>query len=128
VASAQSFTVNDNPLKKDTRAINTFIEPKIFMNKLIKKRQELITNSTIHEIDSRYDYRPDKLAYEIYGQDFWYPVILIANDLGSILQFKSGNMNFKCKTPSLSVIKNILGLPDYDMITVDTIVDEIFKN
>jgi len=122
-----AFTVNENINTKDTRAINTFIEPHLFMNNLLKAKKDLEKNATIIDIDSRYDYRPDRLAYEIYGQDFWYPAILIVNNLGSILQFKADVLNFKCKIPSTSDITAIIGLPQNEHITLEKIVDNMFK-
>jgi len=127
MALAQSFTVNENPLYKDTQIIDMYIEPHIFMNKMITQRAELIASSIITEIDSRYDYRPDRLAYDLYGQDFWYPAILIANNMGSLLQFKAETLNFKCKVPSIEAIQNIIAAPAAEHINIDEMVEEIFK-
>jgi len=123
-----AFTVNENITTKDTRAINSFIEPHLFMNNLLKAKKDLERNATIIDIDSRYNYRPDRLAYEVYGQDFWYPAILIVNNLGSILQFKADILNFKCKIPAVDDVRNILGLPQNEHITLETIVDNVFKS
>jgi hypothetical protein len=128
MASAQSFKVNDNPLIKDTRAIDTYIEPHIFINKLIKQQRELEKGMTIIDIDSRYNFRPDRLAFELYGQDFWYPAILVINNLGSLLQFKAEILNFKCKIPSMEAIKRVLSITDIEHITIDSIVNDMYNN
>jgi hypothetical protein len=127
MASGQSLVVNDNIYTKNTEAIDSFIEPHIFMNKLLRYRRELEKNMTTIDIDSRYNYRPDRLAFELYGQDFWYPAILVVNNLGSILQFKADVLNFKCKVPSIDIIKKILNAPEVEHITVDGIINEMFK-
>ena len=100
MARADSILVNANKSTKDTRAIDEFIDPHIFMNKIIKRKGDLERNSIIVDIDPRYNYRPDRIAYEYYEQDFWYPAILAVNNMGSMLQFKAETMNFKCKIPS----------------------------
>jgi hypothetical protein len=127
MASALSFTVNDNKTLKNLEAINTFIEPRIFMNKLIKNRRLIINNSKIIELDPRYDIRPDKMAYEYNADDFWYPAILNAKNLGSILQFKAGNMSFKCNIPNKKIISTILGKETKEIANINTIVNNIFK-
>ena len=108
MAKADSVLVNDNPIFKNTTLVDSFTECHIFENFLIKHRVELLKDLDTVEIDERYDYRPDRLAYEIYKQDFWFPAILIANNIGSILQFKAGSMNFKCKIPKKTNIDNII--------------------
>jgi hypothetical protein len=127
MAIATGFTVNDNVTTKNTDLIDLFIEPHIFMNELIKNRSELILNSKTVEIDSRYDYRPDRMAYEHYGQDFWYPAILIANNIGSILQFKAKELGFSCRIPSADVIKEIINIPDSEHLNL-TEFPVLFKN
>jgi hypothetical protein len=90
--------------------IDSFTSLEVFENIFIKNKKLLEKNATIKEIDSRYDYRPDTLAYEVYGQDFYYPAILIANNLGSIIQFKSSNMSNKCKIPSQDDINKLISI------------------
>ena len=127
MATAQSFLVNDNPLHKDTQIIDMYIEPHIFMNKIITHRTELLNSSQIIDIDPRYDYRTDRLAYDLYGQDFWYPAILAVNNMGSLLQFKAETLNFKCKIPSAEAIQSIISTPPREQINIESMVNEIFK-
>ena len=128
MARAQSFLVNDNVRVKDTRLINAFIEPHIFLNELIRRKNSLVLSSTTVEIDARYDFRPDRLAYEQYGEDFWYPAILVVNNMGSMLQFKAATLNYKCKIPSAEIVREIIGAVNETSITVDSIVNDLFKN
>ena len=109
MAKADSVLVNDNPLFKNTSLIDSFTEPLIFNNVLIKHREAvLLCECDDITIDERYNYRPDRLAYEIYGQDFWYPAILIANNIGSMLQFKAESLNFKCKVPRKTHVEKLV--------------------
>jgi hypothetical protein len=128
MAKANSILVNDNKTTKDTRAINEFINPHIYANKFIKHRKLLQQNATLVDIDPRFDYRPDRLAYEQYGQDFWYPAILAVNNLGSMLQFKAESMNFKCLVPDGDVILGILAETNVQSNTGLNNVHEQFKN
>ncbi len=105
---ASSFLVNNNIFERDTRILDTFTDWHIFENIFIKNKARLEASSTWREIDARYDYRPDLLSYEVYKEDFYYPVILIANNVGSMLQFKSDSMDNKCKIPDLKVILDLI--------------------
>jgi len=108
MARADSILVNDNKFLKDTRAIDEFINPHVFSNKFVKFKKNLEVGAEIIDIDARYDFRPDRLAYEYYSQDFWFPAILAVNNMGSILQFKADAMNYKCKIPTQAAIEAIL--------------------
>lgn len=127
MAQAQSILVNDNPLVKDTKVIDTFIEPHVFLNKMIRGTASLNKNATVVDIDARHDFRPDRLAYEYYGQDFWYPAILIANNLGSMLQFNAETLNFKVNMPDVADIRRIIGEKDTPIDSIDSIVNSIFN-
>jgi len=114
MASAISILVNDNAVQ-NVMLLDSLTEYHIFEQKMIKHNKELLTKVTEIELDARYDFRPDKLSYESYGTNFWYPAILVANKLGSILQFKSAYLNKKCLLPNKDVIQKIL---QYDTNTV----------
>ncbi len=124
---AQSILVNDNVIIKDTEVINSFIEPHIFLNKMIRGTHDLKKNAIIVDMDARHDFRPDRLAYEYYGQDFWYPAILIANNLESMLQFNAETLNFKVNMPDVADIRRIIGEKDTPIDNIDSIVNSIFN-
>ncbi len=107
MASAKSFIVNDNPIQ-DVRMLDSFIDPHVFDHPMFKNMTLLTENSTEFIIDARYNFRPDLLSYELYGTNFWYPVILTVNKLGSIFQFKAEYMNNKCLIPNPNIISQIL--------------------
>ena len=107
-----NFLVNDN-VAKDTAVINSFTDWHVFENLFLKNKGRLEKNATVIEIDARYDYRPDLLAYDQYQEEFYYPAILIVNNLGSMLQFKSAALDNQCKIPSLaSIVEIIRELPE----------------
>jgi hypothetical protein len=107
MASALTFLVNENP-SQDITMLDSFIDHHVFEHLMFQNLKELIKNSEEIEIDSSYDFRPDKLSVEYYNTNFFYPVILAANKIGSILQFKSEYLNNKCLIPNIDVVKNIL--------------------
>ena len=127
MAKAESILVNHNIYTKDTKAVDEFIKHHLFENNLIKNRKKLLSRATERIIDERYDYRPDRLAYEIYGEDFYYPAILVANNIGSILQFKADILDNKCWIPFVSDIRDLIGLPEMKKLQVGEIVDKIFE-
>lgn len=108
MSDVQSFLVNDNIITKNTEIIDSFIEPHIFENYFIKYRYLLEEDVSCKIIDARYDFRPDLLAFELYGQDFWYPAILIINNISSIFQFKADYLDNRCRIPSVQSINSIL--------------------
>jgi len=127
MAKAESILVNDNITTKNTALIDQFINSHIFLNSFIRHPLDLIQGSEIIELDERYDYRPDRLAYDMYGHDFWYPAILAANNLGSMIQFKAENLNHKCVIPSSTAIQELIAMPVEEIVTIETIVTSMFK-
>ncbi len=115
MASAKSFLVNANPMQ-DVRMLDSFIDPHLFEHPMFKNLELLVTNSTEMVIDARYNMRPDLLSYELYGTNFYYPVILVVNKIGSIFQFKAEYMNNRCLIPSVDVISNILTQASADIL------------
>ena len=130
MARAEHILVNANKITKDTKAINEFINEHLFNNPLIKNENLLKKEAYEMEIDERYDYRPDKLAYEVYGEDFYYPFILAANNLGSMLQFKAEILNYKCLVPRAEVARSLIGSGEYNGVNISksNIIENIFKD
>lgn len=121
-----SILVNDNT-QKNTDVINAFIEPKIFMNIVVRNIRELKRSASEIDIDARYDFRPDRLAYDLYNEDFWYPAILAVNGMGSMLQFQAETLNYKVKVPSLEAVQKMT-LDHVKQGTINDVVDIIFKD
>jgi hypothetical protein len=107
MAGAISLLVNDNP-KQNTLMLDSFTNPYIFEHPVFKNINQLKENSKEIIFDARYDLRPDLLSLDQYGTNFWYPVILAANDLGSILQFRANYLNNRCLIPSRDFISKII--------------------
>lgn len=85
---------------RDYSFVNEFSNEYIFDNQLVQiPLSLLIENSDIIQIDNKYLYRPDKLAYEIYGDDLYYPWILQANSIGSVAQFIPDLLNNQAYLP-----------------------------
>ncbi len=107
MASARSFLVNDNP-DQDIRMLDLFIDSHLFDNPMFQNLNLMFKNSSEIVLDSRYNCRPDLLSYEIYGTNFWYPIILTVNKLGSIFQFKAESLGNRCLIPDPGFIQNLL--------------------
>lgn len=91
----------------DPKLLDTLSIPNIFDN--FTKFETLIRNNTYNiDIDTGYDFRPDKVALEQLGNQLLYPLILIANDLCSIFQFRPKNLQYKLKVPTGDTVKYIL--------------------
>jgi len=72
----------------ETTVINNIPIIKVFKS-VLNENKALFTdeNFEIFQIDDSYKFRPDKVAYEVYRNDYFYPLILYANNISSILQF-----------------------------------------
>lgn len=105
-----SIIVNTTSSEKDTTLINVFIEPKIFLNHLIQYKYILKQDTTILDLDLKYKFRPDRLAYDLWGQDLWYPVLLATNNMGSILEFNPERMGYTCEIPSDESLSKLLNI------------------
>lgn len=103
-----SILVNTTAKEKNTLLLNTYTDATIFNNTIIQYKNILEKDAEIYPIDERYHLRPDKLAYDIWGQDLWYPAILAINNLGSILQFKPESLGYNCKIPSTDNMLKVL--------------------
>jgi hypothetical protein len=97
----------DNNIKYDF--VNEFSNEYIYLNKFLSLSTEFIqVNSKIITLTDNDKYRPDKLAYEYYGDDMYYPCILAANNLGSVFSFKPDRLNFECYIPNVDFVERFL--------------------
>jgi len=86
---------------RNTSFINEFSKEHIFENELLQLPLDFILkNSSIYYINDNYKYRPDKLAFEVYGDDLYYPWILQANSIGSIFNFVPSRMDNEIFVPN----------------------------
>ena len=73
--------------EQDSKFLDSWnkIPPQNIYNK--NKSLFRLDNYEIFTIDESYNLRPDKVAYKVYGVDYYYPIILVCNNIGSLLQF-----------------------------------------
>ena len=95
-----SILVNDMVNEKSTALINLFTEPRVFLNILTQYKYILTQDAINYPLNENYKFRPDRLAYELWGQDLWYPAILAVNNIGSIMQFNPDQMGQNCIIPT----------------------------
>jgi len=94
-----NILLNSIKTEKNSLVLDTFIDPRIFLNVCTQYKNILMDSPKIIEINDSYKFRPDKLAYELWHEDLWYPIILTTNNLGSVLQFTPHTMGYKCLVP-----------------------------
>ncbi len=89
--------------------VNEFSEEKLFLNRFMNLSTEFIqANSKIVTLNDSDIYRPDKLAFDFYGDDLYYPCILAANSIGSVFSFKPNRLNYECYVPNLEFVKRYM--------------------
>lgn len=77
-------------------------------NKIKTNKQWLLTQSKIMKLNNTYDQAPDKVAYDYYGDDLYYPVVMEMNNISSVFNFTIDNLDGRVILPSLEAIHTIL--------------------
>lgn len=98
-----------NSITTNLTLLDSISNANIFDN-FLKFESELKNpkNYIIKPMDSSYDFRPDKLAMEIYKDQSLYPAILICNNVCSLLQFRPSLLNYSVKIPTKEIIDTII--------------------
>ena len=96
-------------LSVDLSLLDSIAGTTLFDN-FLKFEKELKTkgNYITMAMDNSYDFRPDKLAQEIYKNQSYYPAILVCNNVCSLLQFRPALLNFSVKIPTPEVLNYII--------------------
>jgi hypothetical protein len=94
----------------NTQALDSYLDPGIDTNIILNNLQYLKQDKNLVEVDCPdiYKYRPDRIAYQYYGDCNFFPLVLAANNLGSLLQFVPSRFGNKIKLIKSQVIKNLL--------------------
>ena len=90
MATTILFNDNENLTNEKLKFIDSFRNTQVFYN-LRNENFDIFReeNYKTYDINDSYDYRPDKVAYEVYGEDFYYPIILLSNNISTITEFRT---------------------------------------
>lgn len=91
----------------DCSLLDSLVLPNLF-DSFLKYEKELKLNFNTRSLDVSYDFRPDKIAIEVYGNQLYYPAILICNNLCSLIQFRPKYLNFEVKIPTPEILNYII--------------------
>ncbi len=89
-----------------------YLEPSILGNIIndkihfIQKPENLITIN----VPNTYKFRPERVAKQFYGHESFYPLILAANNIGTLFHFVPSNFNNQIKMLKSEVIEQILNI------------------
>lgn len=79
------------------------------LNVFFKNKDGLKFNSTTVEFKSlKWNYNPMQFCSEYYGEQYFYPIILVVNDLSSMYQFNNDVLNNFFLAPKLDFIMTLL--------------------
>ena len=77
-------------------------------NVFYRNRQGLISNSKlIYFSDDKWECNPRLFCHEYYTEQLYYPIILLANDLGSMFEFKKTNLVNGIICPTTDIINTV---------------------
>lgn len=89
-------------------AINELLKPSIktkfqrYINELNLKE-----NYSYVPFEDNYKFRPDLISRKYYGSDYFYPLVLITNNINSMINFTPQNTNYKLKIINVNLLKKI---------------------
>jgi len=83
----------------NTFMIDEFKDPNIMGNRILDNLSYLQKeeNTIIVPCPDKYKFRPERLAYEYYGDDNFFPIILAVNNISSVLKFIPSEFNNQIK-------------------------------
>ena len=67
-------------------------------------------NILVIDVPDTFKYRPELIALQYYGSEQFYPLILAANNIGSLLQFIPSQFNNQIKLIKSETVSKLLGL------------------
>lgn len=94
----------------DSSIYDFYLEPVVFGNILndnifyFQKSE----NITIVEVPDNYKFRPERVAKFYYGNEQYYPLILLANNIGTLFDFVPSNFNNQIKMINSEVVNKLL--------------------
>ena len=88
------------------KIFNEFKKP-IYENLFFINKKGLISNSKYIDFKAKWEYNPLQFSQDIYKEQYVYPVILLCNNIGSLHDFTSENLDNKVLSPDL---KNIISI------------------
>jgi len=85
-----------NNIEQDVKFLNALNIDLVFKN-LVNENHDIFKqeNYDYIEINDNYNYRPDRVAYDVYKVDLYYPIILASNNIGSIIEFTTDRLGHK---------------------------------
>jgi len=92
--------------------LDQYLEPTITGN-LINDNLKLLQsddNIVRIKVSDKYKFRPELVARQYYGHESFYPLILAANNIGSLLHFIPSEFNNEIKMIKSNVIEKLFNI------------------
>lgn len=88
--------------------INELLKPTV-KTKFQKYVNELNLKENYNYVpfEDNYKFRPDLIARKYYGSDYFYPLVLITNNINSMINFTPENTNYRLKIINVNLLKKI---------------------
>lgn len=96
----------------DSTVYDQYLDPTI-MGNVINDNLSFLQkeeNCIVADVDDQFKFRPELISAQYYGSEQYYPLILAANNIGSLLQFIPAKFNNRIKIIKIEVVQKLLGI------------------
>ncbi len=96
----------------NTVVLDQYLEPEIIGNIINDKMHYIQSpeNLVLVYVPDTYKYRPERVALQYYGHESFYPLILAANNIGTLFHFIPGHFNNQLKLLKSEIVEQLLGI------------------
>lgn len=95
----------------DARKVLEECKKNILLNTFFRNYDNLVDSASLVKFSNdNWNLRPYSFCEDYYGSSFFYPVILIANNIGTIFDFTNENLDGVIITPKKTTIIELLSL------------------
>jgi hypothetical protein len=98
--------------KTDTTVLDLYITPEIVGNVLNDRIHflQLPENLVQVSVSDVYKYRPERVALQYYGNESYYPIILAANNIGTLFHFVPSKFNNTINMVKSDVLRQLFNI------------------
>ncbi len=112
IRTSANLLKSNNAIPQTSKVLAQKMTSSPMLNSIFQNKQGLIeTSKSIPFNTNKWNYNPQQFSFDQYENQYYYPVILIVNNIGSIYDFYMTNFPNGIITPEISLMQNIINRP-----------------